>query len=152
MRVIYSIKGTDDLLEVFEDRLTITPQGFLSSLIKGFSGTKTIPFASITAIQFRKGTAWSTGYIQFTLPGGNESKGGIYEAMADENAFGFFTRDNAIVSEIKEHIEEAMRKSRTLQVPQARSISDELQKLSDLKRQGFLSEEEFQAAKRKLIE
>ena len=153
MNAIYTMKGVQDLLEVFEDRVTITPKGVLGFLNKGIKGTKEIPFRSIVAVQFKQAGALFSGYLQFTIPGGNESKGGIFAATKDENTFMFaHTKNNAQAKEIKEYIDEAIRRSQAPQTTlSATSLSDELQKLAQLKDQGVLSEYEFQAAKKKLI-
>lgn len=153
MGAVYTMKGVQDLLEVFEDRVSITPKGVLGFLNKGVKGTKEIPFESIVAIQFKEAGTLFNGYLQFTIPGGNESRGGIFAAVKDENTFMFaHVNNNAMAREIKEHIDGAIRKSR---VPQAAApavnLSDELQKLASLKQQGVLSDEEFQAAKKKLL-
>jgi hypothetical protein len=153
MSAIYTMKGVQDVLEVFEDRVTITPKGVLGFLNKGIKGTKEIPFVSIVAVQIKEAGAVFSGYLQFTIPGGNESRGGIFAATEDENTFMFaHTKNNVLVREIKDYIDSAVRKSRA---PQATapttSLSDELQKLANLKEQGVLSEGEFQAAKKRLI-
>lgn len=83
------MKGVQDLLEVFEDRVTITPKGVLGFLNKGVKGTKEIPFTSIVAVQFKEAGTVFSGYLQFTIPGGNENTGGILAATKDENTFMF---------------------------------------------------------------
>lgn len=61
-------------------------------------------------------------------------------------------KNNALAKEIKEYLDEAIRRSQAPQtVTPATNLSDELQKLAQLKDQGVLSEDEFQAAKNKLI-
>jgi len=149
----YKMRGVQDELEVFEDKLTITPKGVLGFLNKGMKGTKHIPFASITAIQFKEAGAVFSGYLQFTIPGGNESRGGIFAATKDENTFMFARPDNnALAVKIKDYIESAVHALRTpsASAPPTR-LSEELQNLAKLKQQGILSEEEFRAAKKKLI-
>ena len=63
------------------------------------------------------------------------------------------TKNNAQAIEIKKFIEESVGKARS---PQHQvnpiSLSDELQKLAKLRDQGILSEQEFQAAKQKLMQ
>lgn len=153
MSTIYTMKGVQDLLEVFEDKVTITPKGVLGFLNKGIKGTKEIPFHSIVAVQFKEAGAVFSGYIQFTIPGGNESKGGIFNATKDENTFMFAEKkNNDLAIEIKTYIDSAVRKSKTQQTNlPTTNLSDELQKLAGLKEQGILSDEEFQAAKKRLI-
>jgi len=150
----YSVTGVQDLLEVFEDRVSITPKGLLGFLNKGLQGTKEIPFVSIVAVQFKEAGTVFSGYLQFTILGGNESIGGLVAAAQDENTFIFaHTRNNAMAAEIKDYIDVAIRKARPPQgSPHATSLSDELQKLAALRASGILTDDEFQAAKRKLIE
>lgn len=153
MNPVYEMKGVAEILVVYEDKVTITPKGVLGFMTKGLKGTKTIPLASITGIQFKEAGAVFSGYIQFTIPGGNENKGGVFAAASDENTFMFAEKkNNEIAIKIKDYIESAVLKLRT---PQAQvsgaNLTDELMKLAKLKEQGILSDEEFQSAKRKLI-
>lgn len=124
--------------------------GFLN---KGMKGTKDIPFASVVAVQFKEAGAVFSGFLQFTIAGGNESRGGLLAAAKDENTFMFaHTRNNALAKEIKAHIEAAVRLARAPQRTATPSgLSDELLTLAKLREQGALSEEEFHAAKRKFI-
>lgn len=154
MDALYTMKGVQDLLEVFEDKVTITPKGVLGFMNKGLKGAKTIPFSSISAIQFKEAGAVFSGYIQFTIPGGNESKGGLMAATKDENTFMFAEKkNNELAIEIKDYIEKAIHDLRIPNTTNSPSgtLADELQKLAKLKEQGILSDEEFQAAKSKLI-
>lgn len=155
MGSIHTMKGVQDLLEVFEDKVTITPKGILGFMNKGLKGTKTIPFSSISAIQFKEAGAVFSGYLQFTIPGGNESKGGVFSAASDENTFMFAEKkNNALAIQIKEYIEAKVQELHAPQATQsqsATSLSDELQKLASLRDSGILSDQEFQSAKSRLI-
>jgi hypothetical protein len=124
--------------------------GFMT---KGIKGTKTIPFTSVTAIQFKEAGSILSGYIQFTIPGGNESRGGVFAAASDENTFMYANKvNNELAIIIKEYIEATIRKMRAPQSTTSTiSVSDEIQKLAKLKEQGILSDDEFQTAKKKLI-
>lgn len=155
MNCVYNMKGVQDLLEVFEDKVTITPKGILGFMNKGLKGTKSIPFTSITAIQFKEAGAVFSGFLQFTIPGGNESRGGVFSAASDENSFMFANkRNNELAIKIKEYIEGNVRE---LQKPShvasqsTTSLADELKKLASLRDGGILSEQEFQTAKIRLI-
>lgn len=150
MSAFYTMRGVGELLEVYEDKVTITPKGVMGFLTKGIKGTKTIPFFSITAIQFKK-SGLTSGYLQFTVPGGNESKGGVFSAASDENTF-MFAGQNDLALEIKEYIEKRIHELHQPQTaPSSSSISEEIQKLADMKAKGIISDEEFQAAKRRLL-
>lgn len=152
MEPLHSIKGVQDLLEVYESKLTITPKGVLGLMNKGLKGTKEIPFLSITAVQLKMAGALTNGYIQFTVPGGNESRGGLFAATKDENTFVFTRKHNEVVVQLKQFIEGRIGEMRAPpSVPPSASLSDELLKLANLRDAGVLSEEEFTAAKARLI-
>ena len=155
MSSIHTMKGVQDQLEVFEDKVTITPKGILGFMNKGLKGTKTIPFSSISAIQFKEAGAVFSGYLQFTIPGGNESKGGVFSAASDENTFMFAEKkNNALAIQIKEYIEtkvQELHSRRNTQSQSATSLSDEIQKLASLRDSGVLSDQEFQTAKSRLF-
>ncbi len=153
MPPLFTMKGVQDVLELYEDKVTITPKGFLGAINKGLKGTKTIPFSSITAIQFKKAGILS-GYLQFTLPGGMESRGGVFDATKDENSFLFAGgKANEDAEKIKSYIEKQIQKLRNPVIPKQdpTSLSSELEKLAELKSKGVLTDEEFQAAKKRLI-
>lgn len=150
MNAVYTMKGIGELLEVYEDKVAITPKGAMGFLSKGLKGTKTIPFFSITAIQFKK-SGLTSGYLQFTVSGGIESRGGVFAAALDENTF-MFKGQNDLALEIKDYIEKRLRELHSPQaISSGSSISEDLQKLADMKTKGILSEEEFQAAKKQLL-
>jgi hypothetical protein len=147
---VYTMKGVGELLEVYEDKVAITPKGLMGLMSKGLKGTKTIPFTSIKAIQFKK-SGFTSGYLQFSILGGLESTKGVFSAASDENSF-MFKEENDLACEIKDYIErraKELNEPRTL--PMSMSTADELQKLADLRAKGILTEEEFQSAKHKLL-
>lgn len=124
--------------------------------IKGFMlgggmlrGDKTIPYSSIVAVQFKK-AGMTAGYLQLTLKGGSEAKGGLLQSTTDENSIHFhrYKNNNALFEEAKTLIEKRMGDQ---QKPQG-SAMDELEKLAKLKDKGVITEEEFQAKKRILLD
>jgi hypothetical protein len=149
----YSMEGVQDLLEVYSDKVSITPKGILAFFNKGLKGTKTIPFTSITAIQFKEADLLTNGFLQFTIPGGNESRGGIFAAVSDENSFMFRPGNdgNKRASEIKDYIEAKVQDTHPSRQTAMSGLPEELQKLAGLKAQGVLSDAEFDAAKKRLL-
>ena len=150
---VHELRGVQDLLQVFDEHLSITPKGVLGFLNKGLKGTKEIPYRSIVAVQYRPGGLVVSGYLQFTIAGGNESKGGVLGATQDENTFMFVKAVNAEAQAIKNFIDG---KIAALHAPKelyggSESLVDQIGKLAALKRDGVLSEEEFAAAKAKLL-
>ena len=153
MTIVFTMKGVQDTLEVYEDKVTITPKGILGAMNKGFKGTKSIPYTSITAIQFKK-NGFMSGYLQFTLQGGIESRGGVMDATKDENTFMFAgAQANTEAEKIKLYIEKQVQQAHSIasQKQDTYSLSSELEKLADLKNKGVLSDEEFLSAKKRLI-
>ena len=148
---IYRVLGVAEELEAFEDKVTITPRGFLGLMSKGLKGTKTILFSSISGIQYKE-PGITNGYLQFTIPGGNESRSGLFGAASDENTFMFSSEVNEMVLEVKDFIEQKVKEARQPRERQAASAADEIRKLAELKDKGLLSDDEFARAKKKVLE
>jgi len=148
--VIYEFKGVDGYLKVYEDKIDIVPKGIIAFLNKGLKGTKTIPYSSIKAIQFKKCGILLSGYIQFTIPGGNESKKGIFDAVKDENTF-LFHSDNKLAIEIKEYIESKIVSDTNLNQNHTNNIAEQMEQLASLYKDGSITEDEYQLAKNKVL-
>tara|TARA_B100001964_G_C13847041_1_gene428441 strand:+ start:32 stop:625 length:594 start_codon:yes stop_codon:yes gene_type:complete len=145
--------GIGDILKVYKDKITITPKGTIGFLTKGLQGTKTIPYTSITSVQVRKAGSAISGYIQFGVLGGNESRKGAFDAMTDENTFAFMkTERNSLAIEIGKYVESQMIKLNRPQTQSAPiSIADEIRKFAELKKDGLITEEEFDKKKKELL-
>ncbi len=149
--IVKELKGVNGQLEVYPDKIIIKRKGFLAKTSQGFfKGDKTIYLNQISGIQIKPGASLTNGYIQFTLPGGRESKKGLSEATRDENTILFTKKNNELVSSIKAYIEEMLSKRFQPQVAPL-SVADEIKKIKQLLDDGILSEEEFQAQKQKLL-
>jgi len=148
--VIYEFKGVDGYLKVYEDKIDIVPKGIIAFLNKGLKGTKTIPYSSIKAIQFKKCGILLSGYIQFTIPGGNESKKGIFDAVKDENTF-LFHSDNKLAIEIKEYIESKIVSDTNLNQNHTNNIAEQMEQLASLYKDGSITEDEYELAKNKVL-
>lgn len=147
---VFALKGASKRIEVYPDKLELTPVGFRGLATHGIKGTKTIPFRSITAIQFQP-----RAYLQFSILGGQESRGGLWQAVTDENTFLFVAKDNDTVQQIKSYIESRINELETsktrITAPAQRSLSEELKSLAELRASGVLSDTEFEAAKKRLL-
>jgi len=116
---VYCMRGQSSSLEVYDVRVVIITDGFISG-----GSTKTIPFQSITAVLLKK-AGLTYGSLQFTIPGGAKSQTGMFVSTDGEFLLGGTRGSN--------------------------TFTFTLTKLAALKSQGVLSEEEFQAAKKRLI-
>jgi hypothetical protein len=149
---LYEMQGVGEDLVVYPEKLTITPRGVMGFMTKGLKGTKTIYFASVTGVQFREAGALLSGYLQFTIPGGNESKGGMFAAASDENTFMFAGKDNnGLARKILKHVEEQLGQKNAPAQTSSGGVADELAKLAELRAGGVLSDSEFERAKKKLL-
>lgn len=133
-------------VELLDNVLVIRRQGFASFLTQGLKGEKRIPYSSITSVQFKE-AGFTTGYIQFGLAGGIESRGGVWDATTDENSV-LFTRDaSAEFHRLREIVEQRADTARAggahMSASRATSISEELTRLADLRDRRVLTDDEF---------
>lgn len=109
-------------------------------------GDKSIPYSSIVAVQFKK-AGMIAGYLQLTLMGGSEAKGGLFQSAIDENSINFnSSKGNKLFAEAKEIIEKKIHQTKG-----QNSDADDLEKFAQLRDKGILTEEEFQAKKKQLL-
>ena len=147
--------GIGDTLEVYETHIILRHTGALNYFAQqGLKGDKRVLYQSITAVEFRKGTAHLNGFIQFSLLGGMERQGGIGAAAGDENSVIVPPSMNEKAQQIVDYIE---RRRMELMQPQVQfaaqpvSAADEIRKFKDLADAGVISYEEFEAKKRQLL-
>lgn len=149
---LYTIETSDARLLVYKDKVEITRRGFTGFMLHGLAGTKSIPIANIQAVQFKEPDAFTVGFIQFTLPGGIESKKGLFDAIKDENTVRFFANQLETARKIKEYIESCILARNVPQsAPQPVSAADEVIKYKQLLDMGAISQEEFDTLKKKLL-
>ena len=142
-----------DKLELAGDKIMIHRRGVANAMAAGLNGERTILISSLTAIQLKLGGWLSPGYILFSYAGSKPFAGGIFAATEDPDAFIFEQALNEQVTDFKSKVEKIMRESK--QAPSATNssgtLTDELRKLAEFRQQGILSQEEFDAAKKKLL-
>lgn len=124
-------------------------KGFMNLMAQGSKGEKSIPIKSITAIQIKK-PRLTTGYIQFAYSGASESKGGIMDAVRDENTITFSSKKElAQAEELKALIESIQNESS--QPTASSSDADEILKFKELLDAGVITEGEFEAKKKQIL-
>jgi|SRR5665213_10488 len=147
------IVSINNELELANDNIIIRRHGVAHAMAAGLTGERMIPISTLTAIQLKLGAWWSPGFILFSYAGSKPFMGGIIEATQDPDAFIFQKELNDEVSIFKAKVEKILRDSKQV-TPTSNSppaLTDEIRKLAELKQQGILSQEEFDAAKRKLL-
>lgn len=135
-----TLKGSTKSILVAEDAVTIS----YKAMYHGFVGDKRIPFSSITAIQYKEAGGWLAGYIQFTIAGSIEWRGAVSQ---DENAVQFDKKEADDFRALRDFIQPLIGTSSRSTL----SMADELTKLSKLRDDGVLTDDEFQAQKAKVL-
>lgn len=140
-------------MELVDDKVIIRRRGVANMLASGLNGERMINISTLTGIQMKPGGLFSPGYILFSYAGSKPFVGGIFTATQDPDAFIFGQELNEQVAEFKAKVEKIMQSSRQPVSTAAASanLADELRKLAELKQQGILSQDEFDAAKKKLL-
>lgn len=142
-------EGHGAIVELTDHSLIISRHGLGSFLTQGIKGEKTIPFKSLTALQFKPAQNQMGGYIQFSVKGEIASRGGIFDATLDENTVMFTKVQYPDFEILRRKIDAEIAKQDNQ--PAARlSYADELTKLADLRDRGVLDEAEFQTQKTRL--
>jgi len=146
--------GVGDILEVYEDKIVIKRKGVTSFMVHGLKGDKTIYYNNITSVQFKKGNNWINGHIQFSIKGGNESRGGSFAAASDENTIMITAKKNDEAEEVVEYINNKLAEINNRafgNVTQAVSPAEELKKFKELLDMEIITQAEFDAKKKQLL-
>jgi hypothetical protein len=145
-------KGSNGVITIDGDWLTIDRKGFGRA---GHSeGDRRIPLASITAVQVRQGRVFSDGFIRFAFAGSPEFRGGLRNAMRDENAVTFRRGQaqgfNMIRAAVEHHI--AARHPGAPSGAGEPDIPEQIKKLDELRDEKLITDEEFEAKKAQLLD
>lgn len=144
---------TGTTLEVYDSYVIIN---FMPTTIlgNGSLGDKRINFADITSVQFREPAGMSCGFIQFAYPGSTESKGGVIDAINDENSVPIQPAMVEEARKIVKYIEKRrgeLRNAPQGTVIQQASAADEIKKFKELLDMGVISQAEFDEKKKQLL-
>jgi hypothetical protein len=130
--------------------LTLQPLG-LGRFTVG-KGVKRIPVESISAIQMKPAGSVVNGFIQFTVPGGNERRSEFgrqtLDAAGDENSLIFTQLQEANFVSLRDAIEAA--RDSPVTAPGS-PILNQLAQLAELRDSGIVTAEEFDAKKAELL-
>ncbi len=148
--ILLTVKGRNGQLDLLEERIRICRKGTWAFISQGLKGHKEIRYADITAIQFKQPDRITVGYIQFSIPGGVESKKGLFSATSDENTVLFTPKQQKDFEFAKGEIDRRIAHARRPASGRAAGLL-ELEKLAHLKEKGILSEEEFNSQKQQIL-
>ncbi|MFC2018249.1 DUF4429 domain-containing protein [Chloroflexota bacterium] len=108
--VVMEAKGVNGQLELLEDRIQIKRKGVMGFITPWLEREKEILISQIEAIQLKEAGLSTSGYIQFALIGGQDSKGEFLPATTEGNKVEFNYRQRKSFEQIKEAIDETRRK------------------------------------------
>lgn len=148
---VFEAHGVTGSLSAWRDRVVIRRKGWPY----GTKSEKTVHMRSIGAVQWREPGGLMNGFIQIAHSGSQESKGGTFDAVKDENSIVFVKKAAPDFARIRDFIQERISLAHAPQPAQAASaptsLADELTKLAALRDQGVLTPEEFDAQKARLL-
>lgn len=149
---IMTLKGVNDQLEVYPQKVTIKRKGMMAKMTQGFfAGEKDIYYRQMGSVKVKWGGMMTNGFIQFAPTSGVERKRGLTKQTQDEKTVMFSKSSNDLVAKIKGYVEGQISGASQVAPQAATSVADELRKFAALKESGAISEEEFQAQKATLL-
>lgn len=135
--------------------IRITHKGLTNALTVGSSGEKAIKISDINSVQLSPPGGIVSGYLQFTLAG-NKNTQGLSEAVKDENSIIFIKDDLDMAVVIKTIVEGLMAQDQDASGvtvnQQDFSPAEELRKYKALLDDGILTQDEFDAKKKQLLD
>ena len=148
-------EGYNADLFVYDDKVVIVGKGFNKGI-----GEKSIPIASISAVQLVPSKPLLYGHITFNVLGEvSNSRAGIGASLNSKQSENTITvkkpADDEILKKVKAFIEDAKenatRNQGTTIIQQAASPAEELKKMKELLDMGIITQEEFDAKKKQLL-
>lgn len=145
---LVSFKGQNGRIELYKDFVRFDRGTFMGFLNQGLKGKKDIYFHNITSIQIKK-PGFAIGYLQFSIPGGNESRRGVISSLNDENTISFRGNENYEKAiKIKEYIEKKIKSQHS----GSSSTAEEIEKFHSLMEKGIISKKEFEGKKKQILD
>lgn len=142
-----TFRGNGSVITLDEDCIKIMRCGAMGAI--AHSPEVKIPLTSIQTVAYRKGSIFANGFLRFSALG----------IGSDLSTVFFFPGGNSDALQFKEHVERQMEVCRAKvaqHVPQSvnlpLSAADEIQKFKALLDAGVITQEEFNAKKKQLLD
>ncbi len=161
------VKGNNGTLIVYDDHVYFERKSFLGNFdavtrgnATGFNSEKGIPFEYILGVEWNKATMFRNGYISLHIEGEIKNMSGLKGAANNASSLIFFPGANADAEKVVNYLEGIVKANKEKKQhvvvdnqPQTSSgsVADELLKLKELHDAGVLDDEEFKAAKAKIL-
>ena len=142
------------VIKLTDNSITISRSGVMSKLSYGLVGEKTIFLNEITSVQLKKSTTFTTGFLQFIVPGSIEAKKGTKDenTVYFKDPWGHYAEENKNAEFIKKYVEDYKFASNQPQQKKNDNTNlDEIKKLKELLDIGAITQEEFDTKKKELL-
>ena len=126
-------------------------KGMLGGVIAPYgTGEKRLALAQIASVNWKKPSAFASGFISFTLSGGSGRRS-LFDTVDENKVTVAKSRENEFLA-LKAAVEEALAQHHAPMTAAASAVdlAEQLKKLADLHQSDLLTDEEF-AAKRAVI-
>lgn len=148
---VAATSGMRKHITVYEDRVVLKAKGMM--MTNGWQGEKTIFYSDCTGVQIRMGGALTAGYLQIETSSGSgmTDRTNPYQS---ENSVAFRKSQNDVMDKIAKYIKEQMRNQKNKSaatITTALSPAEELKKFKELLDMGIITQEEFDAKKKQLL-
>ena len=106
---VFEFKKSKTIVRIDDYFIRIARKSNMSNiLLHGLDGEKSILLSEITAYQLKEPSS-TVGYLQLVYPGSSDTKGGVFDAVKDENTVTFTKEDKEAILELKTAIEQALK-------------------------------------------
>lgn len=151
---LMEVKGHTGTVRFDGETVTILRKGFMARASVG-KGEKRIPLAHVTSVQFKPAGPVMNGFIQFSVPGGNERRSQFgrqtKDASQDENSVVFHYRQRKDFEALRDAINAALDRRAAPGRAALASVPEQIRQLAELRDQGVLTGAEFDAKKAELL-
>ena len=120
-----------------------------SVLYYGFLGQKKVPVENITTVSWKEPDSVLAGFMEIDIFGEQQPHPGASPNVQHQNRYIYDAKDIEHWRALKDWIEKHSRKGQS--DSQKDSVTDELGKLADLLDRGYLTRDEFEAQKARLL-
>ena len=137
------LKGGGVMVWIEDDAVMIK----YSVLYYGFLGTKRIPVSNITAVNWKDPGSWTVGFLELSILGEKPVSPHASPNVQNQNRITFETPWLPKFMALRDWIQERIGRPSS----PSPSTADELAKLAGLLKDGYLTQEEFDSQKAKLL-
>jgi len=164
MNSIAEIKGQNGKMILFEDRIVISRKTFGGFLAQGGTGDRQYFLKDIAGLEFKKPSFISNGYLKVLVSGTEDTSaqvgplGNSMKSVEDPNTLTLRSFSGKSAKKYEQFYHQLLEKYEAHKIHPTDQKSkpvlgkmDELEKLAELHKNGILTDEEFQAEKKKLL-